>query len=352
MRGISRDGHVDTVEVVTKAGVCMLEAPVFIDASGDADLAASVGVPCERGGGKRQQAVTCMFQVGNVDLLEVELYMEERVNTEKKTPWTFDNAPLRASHKYWTPWKMFPEYERAFPKQFGVYYHGTPGDVFINCTHTSIDSLDPEDITEGTMLLRRQVMDHMDFLKSYVWGFERAYLTHIYDLGVRESRRIQGEYQLTVEDMKSEREFEDTVAMGAYPPDLHDARGGDILISGKGWSNEEESSSAMSNLPYNPGYQIPYRCMLAKTHDNLLVAGRSLSATFEAQAAARGMGPCAAMGQAAGTAAALAAGAGCTPKALPFSTVRAALLRDGACLQRQAEVNARQELQLSSIPFI
>lgn len=337
VRGIGSEGHVEAVEVVTKAGVHRLTANVFIDASGDADLADSVGVPSERGGGKRQQAVTCMFRVGNVDLAEVERFMEERVNIEKKTPWTFDNAPLRGSHKYWTPWKNFPEYSSRFPKQFGVYYHGTPGDIFVNCTHTAIDSLDPEDITEGTMLLRRQAMQYMTFFREHVWGFQNAYLTHVYDLGVRESRRIAGEYTLTVEDIKGERRFEDTVAMGAYPPDLHDAHAGDILISGKGWSQDEEPTSPANNLPYNPGYEIPYRSLLARTHDNLLVAGRCFSATFEAQAGARGMGPCAAMGQAVGTAAALSVAHKTTPKNLASASLRAALNEDGVLLTRSEE---------------
>jgi hypothetical protein len=103
----------------------------------------------------------------------------------------------------------------------------------------------------------------------------------------------------------------------------------------------------MSNLPYNPGYQIPYRCLLAKTHDNLLVAGRSLSATFQAQAGARGMGPCAAMGQAVGTAAALAARGGGTPRSLAIGALRTALLEDGACLSRKSETESTAELQLS-----
>jgi hypothetical protein len=336
VRGFSNNGHVSSVEVVTKAGVCTLHSKVFIDASGDADLADSVGVPSERGGGKRQQAVTCMFRVSNVNLAEVERYMQERVNTDQKTPWTFENAPLRASHKYWTPWKMLPEYQDRFPKQFGVYYHGTPGDIFVNCTHTAINSLDAEDITEGTMLLRRQAMEYMAFFKKHMWGFENAYLSHVYDLGVRESRRIFGDYTLTVEDMKSERSFDDTVAMGAYPPDLHDAKGGDIYISGKGWSEDEESLPA-NNLPYNPGYEIPYRSLIASTHDNLLVAGRCLSATFEAQAGARGMGPCAAMGQAVGTAAALAVAADTTPRALAPQAIRNALLDDGVLLSRHVD---------------
>ena len=87
--------EVTSVEVTTKVGVVKLTARVFIDASGDADVAASVGAPFERGGGSRQQAVTCIFRVGNVDLTAVERYMEERVNTEHKTRWNFAEGPMR-----------------------------------------------------------------------------------------------------------------------------------------------------------------------------------------------------------------------------------------------------------------
>jgi hypothetical protein len=334
VRSVSSGRNLTSVEVGTKPGVVSLDAKVFIDASGDADLAAASGASFERGGGTRQQAVTCMFRVGNVDLPAVERYMQERVNTEHKTPWTFQNCPLRASHRYWTPWKMFPELAASWPKQFGVYYHGTPGDVFLNCTHTGIDSLDPDDITAGTMRLRAQAMEFMRFLKDHVWGFEHSYLTHVYDLGVRESRRVIGDYMLTVEDMKTERSFADVVAMGAYPPDLHDASRRDILIAGEGFGDAqtEDEIERGDALPYNPGYQIPYRSLLPSSHDNLLVAGRCISASFEAQAGTRGMGPCAAMGQAVGTAAAIAAKGNATPKTLDVPSLQKQLLADGAYL--------------------
>ena len=337
IRGFREGTLVQGAEVLNKAGVVRLEAKTFVDASGDADLAASVGAPFERGGGKRQQAVTCIFRVGNVNLEPVERYMEERINTEHKEPWKFLNAPLRGKPKYWTPWKVFPEIAQRFPKLFGVYYHGTPGDIFINCTHTAIDSLDPEDITAGTMRLRKQAMEVTQFLKEHVPGFENAYLTHVYDLGVRESRRLIGEYVFTVEDMISEREFDDVVGMGAYPPDLHDATGGDILIHGKGWGQAsiEEELPQEQELPYNSGYQIPYRSLLPQGLDNLLVAGRCISATFEAQSGTRGMGPCSAMGQAAGTAAALAVRTGTVPKKLDVSLLQKTLLKDGVLLGRR-----------------
>jgi len=334
VRSLCEGRLVNEVEVSTKLGIIRLTAPVFIDATGDADLATASGVPFGRGGGARQQAVTCMFRVGNVDLRAVERFMQEEVNTENKTPWTFENCPLRASHRYWTPWKSYPDLAAKWPKQFGVYHHGTPGDVFLNCTHTAIDSLDPDDITAGTIRLRKQAVEFMRFLKEHVAGFEHAYLTHVYDLGVRESRRIVGDYTLTVEDMKTERSFSDVVAMGAYPPDLHDAQRGNILIAGHGFGNAlvQEEIEAAESLPYNPGYQIPYRSLLPCSHDNLLVAGRCISASFEAQAGTRGMGPCAAMGQAVGTAAAIASRGNATPKSLDVRTIQKQLLQDGAYL--------------------
>lgn len=332
-RGIAEGHRVQAVEVVTKSGVSRLTAKVFVDASGDADLAASVGAPFARGGGTRQQAVTSIFRVGQVGLPAVERFMQEKINTEGKTPWTFENAPLRGSHRYWTPWKIFPEYAKKFPRQFGVYYHGVPGEIFLNCNHTALASLDPDDVTRSTIRLREQAVEILDFLRRHVAGFEGSVLTQVYDLGIRESRRVAGDYTLTLEDMVTRREFEDVVAMGAYPPDLHDAHGGEIVISAKGWSRVHPETG----IPNNPGYEIPWRCLLPRGVEDLLVAGRCLSATFEAQSGVRGMGPCCAMGQAAGTAAALAAQQDVSPRALDVRQVQDALLKEGAYLGRRFE---------------
>ena len=326
--GSAENGRVRSIQVSTKTGVRTLTADVFVDASGDADLATSVGVPYERGGGKRQQAVTCMFRVSHVDMPAAERFMEEKINTERKTPWTFANAPLRASHKYWCPWKIFPDHAQRFARQFGIYYHGRPGEAFVNCTHTTLDSLEPEDIAVSTARLYRQAADVLEFLAQNIPGWEHATLTQVYDLGIRESRRIIGDYMLTVQDMISLREFDDVVAMGAYPPDLHDAHKGDILINAKGWTAEQQDSG----IPNNPGYQIPLRSLLPKGVDNLLVAGRCISATFEAQAGTRGMGPCGATGQAAGTVAALAAKRRATPRQLDIRAIQQALLGGRAYL--------------------
>jgi hypothetical protein len=328
VRATAQDGRVTSVEVATKAGPRTLTAEVYIDASGDADLATAVGVPFERGGGTKRQAVTCMFRVSHVDFPAVERFMEEKINTEKKTPWTFENAPLRASHKYWTPWKIAPQDATRFARQFGIYYHGRPGEAFVNCTHTALETLEPDDIAQSTTQLYRQAVEVLDWLVANVPGFGNATLTQIYDLGIRESRRIIGDYMLTVKDMVELREFDDVVAMGAYPPDLHDAsRGfGDITIHGKGFAGTVEEKG----IPNNPGYQIPLRSLLPQGIANLLVVGRCISATFEAQAGARGMAPCGATGQAAGTVAAMAATRHVAPRALPIAEVQRALRAGGA----------------------
>lgn len=322
------DGRVSSIRVNTKAGPRVLTADVFVDASGDADLATTVGVKYERGGGNKQQAVTCMFRISHVDMPAVEAFMEEKINTEGKTPWTFENAPLRASHKYWTPWRIFPEEAKKFARQFGIYYHGRPGEAFVNCTHTTLESLEPGDIAVSTARLFRQASDVLDFLVRKIPGFEQAKLTQVYDLGIRESRRIIGRYTLTVKDMVSGQEFDDVVAMGAYPPDLHDAHAGDIVIQGKGWTSGEQEEG----IPKNPGYQIPLRSLLSPSISNLVVAGRCISATFEAQAGTRGMGPCGSIGQAAGTLAALALAKAGVVADVDVKLLQNELLRAGAYL--------------------
>jgi hypothetical protein len=147
--------------------------------------------------------------------------------------------------------------------------------------------------------------------------------------------------------MISRREFDDVVAMGAYPPDLHDAHGGDILIHAKGWSKIHQDTG----IPNNPGYQIPLRCLLPRKVENLLVAGRCISATFEAQSGTRGMGPCSAMGQAAGTVAALAAKQDVSLRALSFREVQQALLKESAYLGKRFE-NAGVARAVAEIPRI
>jgi hypothetical protein len=122
--------------------------------------------------------------------------------------------------------------------------------------------------------------------------------------------------------------------MGAYPPDLHDAHGGEIVIHSQGWSTVHPETG----IPNNPGYQIPLRSLLPRGIENLLVAGRCIAATFEAQSGTRGMGPCGAMAQAAGTVAALAAKQDKGPRSVKVGAAQEALLRERAYLGKRMEL--------------
>jgi hypothetical protein len=181
-----------------------------------------------------------------------------------------------------------------------------------------VNPLDPEQLTRAEVEGRRQVQQYFRFLRDRVPGFERAVIVATSPaIGVRESRRVFGDYRLTREDVLGGRRFDDEIALCGAPIEDHGA-GGDTA-----WRYVGEGGV----------YGIPYRTLLPAGLEGLLVAGRCFSATHDAHASARSMATCMAMGQAAGTAAAMAASAGTAPRALDVAALRAALLADGALLE-------------------
>jgi len=170
---------------------------------------------------------------------------------------------------------------------------------------------------------REQVQALVRFFRESLPGFEHCELVDTATMiGVRESRRIEGEYQLELSDLQSGRHFDDTIALCAYPVDIHDP-------TGAGGGVDESAGTANA-------YEIPYRSLVPRGVDGLLVAGRSLSASHEALAAVRVMPPAFAMGEAAGTAASMAAGAGVAPRDVDIAALRRALLNQGAYLGPEA----------------
>jgi hypothetical protein len=188
-----------------------------------------------------------------------------------------------------------------------------------NADGTPMDGTDAEQASAGEIEGRRQIRDYITFLRSRVPGFERAYVLDIApQVGVRETRRVLGEYMLTGEDVLSCADFRDAIGVNGWPLERHVA--GDVE-----WS--------WPPIPRSRGYnQLPYRMCLPQGIDNLLVAGRCASMTHDGQSAARVSGACFVMGQAAGAAAALALKAGVASRALDVATLQAQLRRDGAFL--------------------
>jgi hypothetical protein len=193
---------------------------------------------------------------------------------------------------------------------------------WINCTNMhGLDGTDVADLTRAEVEGRRQVMALMRFLREYVPGQEGITLVDTAtQVGVRETRRITGEYVLQVEDLAGPTSFADTIALGGFPVDIHSP-----TEMGGGCSPEYNAA---------PVYEIPYRSLVPLVIDSLLVAGRCLSATHEAAGAVRVMPPCFAMGEAAGVAAAIAVEAEQAPRAISTALLREKLLSQGAILTR------------------
>ena len=290
------DGILESIRVFTRGGPVEIKGKAFIDCSGDAALANLSGVPWERGEGEQQQCVASLIRVSGIDLDRFRDYMNSEINVEGWYPWDYRDGPTRGGFTYWCPWKEHSDYFKYPPKQLGFIWSGFSGDVYLNCTNTDADGLDPLSLSEGDYHLRAQAREIASFFKEYVPGFENSYLAHVYDIGVRESRRIKGVYQLTKEDLLTSRAFEDAIGLGAYPLDHHKL-GGEVKILTHDELKESELKSS---------YQIPYRSLINSTVHNLAVAGRCISCTFEAQAALRGIGPCMVEGEAVGYAAAMA----------------------------------------------
>ncbi|WP_197276421.1 FAD-dependent oxidoreductase [Bacillus sp. JCM 19034] len=195
----------------------------------------------------------------------------------------------------------------------------TEGEVSVNMTRViRYDATDGQALSKAEVIARKQVMEVVEFLQNDVPGFEEAILINCgTQIGVRESRRIIGEYVLTGEDVVSGAKFEDVIALGSYPIDIHAPDGNEINV-----------------IKMKPGtiYDIPYRSILNKKVPNLLVAGRCLSATHEALASARVTPTAMLIGQAAGTAAAIAAKEETLPRNISINHLQHNLRNQGCYL--------------------
>lgn len=191
-------------------------------------------------------------------------------------------------------------------------------DAWFNISRLGVDATDAFALGAAEIEGRRQAWKAAAFLRRAMPGCEgaslRAFATQV---GVRETRRIEGDHILTAEELLRAEPFKDAIAAGAYPIDIHPASGGGLRYE---------------SLAEDHAYRIPYRCLIPVSFDNALVVGRGVSATHSALAAIRVMTISMAVGQAAGTAAALAVNAGCRVRAVSIDDLRARLVRDGACL--------------------
>jgi len=327
--GVVLDGNVlRGVELHTKGGPQVALAKTVVDASGDGDVAALAGVNFMFGRPSDGfvQPMTSYFRVLNVKL--AELAQDCRDHPEDMLELVIPENAGESNDDYTLKFYMAGFSQRikqaqddgfnwTLPKnQLHMKAGLLPGEMNINATRVQGNALDPRVRSQAALEVRKQAYCAFDFLKRYIRGFESAIFLDVASvLGVRETRRIEGDYVLTEEDLQSEARFADAIGLTNSPFDIHEPGGeGGRLIN------------------VNRGYAIPYRCLLPKGVEGLLVAGRCLSVDSGAFASTRNTPVCALSAQAAGIAAARSALQNMTPRQLPVAEVQSALSSIGVTL--------------------
>jgi hypothetical protein len=293
--------------IETKAGRRAVRADIFIDCSGDGDLAAWAGAHFEIGdnaGGMLYPSM--MFRLNGID-------PEKTGEAWRTIPALMEQAEAQGTHR-------FPRKAAIVRPQRSQIEWRVNFTQLAREDGTAINGLEPDDLTRGEIEGRRQAVEAFNFLRT-VPGFENSYIVDLPpQLGIRETRRIIGSYSLSGEDVLGCASFEDSIGVNGWPMESHVA--GDVIFK-------------FPPIPGSRGFnELPYRMLLPEGIDNLLVAGRCASMTHEGQSAARVSGACFAMGEAAGTAAALALDGNGRPRDLAADKLQKRLREQGAFIGR------------------
>ncbi|HEY7238893.1 MAG TPA: FAD-dependent oxidoreductase [Burkholderiales bacterium] len=304
---MSADQAIEAVIVETKSGRRAVRGRMFVDCSGDGDVAAWAGAPHEVGDGKGNMLYpSTMYRISGVD-------------------------PAKAGEAWEKIPQLMEEAERSgrrFPRRKPIVRpQPNPIEWRANLTQirnpdgSAVSGIDADQLTYGEIEGRRQCWDTFEFIRGATPGFENAYIVEIApQIGIRETRRVRGEYMLSEDDVLDCVDFADAIGVNGWPVEAHVA--GDVQFV-----------FARKKRGFN---QLPYRMIVPQKIDNLFVAGRCASMTHGGQSAARVSGPCFVMGQAAGTAAHLALQSGVVPRRLDVGRLQESLERDGAYLGREA----------------
>ena len=320
--------------IQNKSGRQLVLADIVIDSTGDGDIAAMAGAPYKKGREEdgRCQGVSFQFQMANVDLDRTAEYLKDfRAEAEKMSWGRLDSGVI--GRKLGSDRESYVRLVGTLPdsametenldqdiKVFtiesireGVAIIGHPHILNVDATNT-------KSLTEAEIKGRRKLHRLADALKKYIPGFEKSFVIQTPpQIGVRETRRIMGLYVLTAGDIREGKKFHDTIALGAFPLDIHS--------TAKLGENDTVFEQIQSE------YGIPYRCLVPQNLDNILVCGRCVSADRAAQASLRVTPTCMAMGQAAGTAAAMCSQNKTKPRELDINELQKKLAAQGAILE-------------------
>jgi hypothetical protein len=329
---VLEDGRISSIVVHNKDGLCRLEAKAFIDSTGDADVCVRAGAPFDAGDGEGlHQAMSLRFILGGVNLERLCGFLASHGQAQESSQFMH----------FWMVWDKKSTLEPLFVQAVadgvllerdGDYFQGfsvpgMPGCISFNCPRLAVEINDGAD---AWTLSRAQVdgklaIDRLlNFCRTYLEGCEDSFIASYAPMvGVRETRRVRGEYVLTLEDILECKTFDDAICRNHYPVDIHTPRGKKLVHERTG------------DFPYfkpDAFHEIPLRSIIPLGLENVLVPGRCASATFEAQSAIRVQQNCHSMGEAAGLAAAWISARGLTAREIDGLELREALKAQGANL--------------------
>jgi hypothetical protein len=306
---LKADDTIDAVLIESKSGRAAVRGRIFIDATGDGDLAAWAGAPFEKSPSLHGMLYpSLMFRINGVD-----------VAAAGEAPWRTVERLMLAAEQAGT--HSFPRKKPIVRPQRNPLEWRANLTQLSNADGSAIDGTDTDQLTRGELQGRQQALDSFTFIRDNTPGFGDSYIVDIApQIGIRETRRIIGAYQLTEDDVLGCADFVDTIGVNGWPVESHVA--GSVEFR---WQRGENPRG------FN---QLPFRMILPQRIANLYVIGRCASMTHDAQSAARVTGPCFAMGEAAGTAAGLALGAGVGCADVDVAVLQQRLERAGAFLGR------------------
>lgn len=311
---VIEEGRVTGVIIEGKGGRQFIGAKVVIDCSADGDLAAQAGAPFTLGNGDSHavQPVSMYFTMSNVDVKRLAVWSAE--NPEEVPARSIPKDDKDLNYGLWLT--GFNRLLKKFQADTGIKLQRenitlkTANDIlYVNATRVlGVDGLSPIEVSDAIMECYRQIEAYAQFLKETIPGFENSNIGQIAPvLGVRETRHILGDYVLTGEDATTGTPFDDSIAADCSAMDIHDVKGGDVDWQGLA------------------PYEIPYRCLVPREVEQMLVAGRCISVDHVAHGRTRNMPACMATGQAAGVAAAIAVSGNATVRNVNVGTVQSAI---------------------------
>jgi len=310
--GVIGDSEPEGVVFETKSGPLVIRAQMIVDCTGDADVATAAGARFEIGREQDQlvQPMTLMFRMAGFDRGSFGAYVHQHPDQWRGVLGL---------------WDLIREAQQAgeleLPREELLFF-ATPHEheVSVNSTRvTEVLGTDAWQLTQAEWIAHRQMQHIARFLRARVPGFADSYIAQSgTTIGVRETRRIVGAYQLTAKDVLACRRFHDAIARGSYPIDIHDPKG---------------KGTVLRRLPAGQAYDIPLRCLIPQEIERIVLAGRCISGTHEAHSSYRVTPIAMATGHAAGICAAIAAATNQRPRNVDHRAVQEELIRQGANLR-------------------